>query len=113
MTTTRPRGAEALSIALVGLDAHLIHIEVTATKGSAKLDLIGLSEGQARESRVRIRAALQQIGVEVDEHTITVRLTPHDLRKSAALDMPMAVAVLAAIGHVPVDALKNLVLLGE
>src|SRR5512135_2398747 len=113
MTMTRPRGAEALSIALVGLDAHLVHIEVTTDAGPPRFELIGFSEGQARETRIRVRAALQQIGVDVHEQNITVRLTPDNLPKTGAFDMAIAHAVLGAIGRIPAEALKNVVLLGE
>jgi magnesium chelatase family protein len=113
MTTTHPRGAEALTMALLGLDAHLIQIYATADKGPPKFELVGFSEAQAREARVRVRAALQQIGVDLYELSITVRLTPDNLPKSGAFDLPIAYAVLAAIGPIPIEALKNTVILGE
>src|SRR5690349_15654074 len=103
MTTTRPWGVEALSVALLGLDAHLIHIEVTTDQAPSKFELVGFSEGQARETRVRVRAALQHIGVDVHELSITVRLTPDNLPKTGAFDMAIAHAVLGAMGRVPAE----------
>jgi magnesium chelatase family protein len=113
MTTTRPCRAEALSIALLGLESHLIHIDVTADKGPPKFELVGFPEGPARGTRVRVRAALQQIGMDPQERSITVRLTPDNLPKSGASDMAIALAVLSAVGQIPAEALKNIVLLGE
>ncbi len=113
MSTTHPGQAEALSIALLGLEPHLIHIHVTAHRGPASLNIVGLSEAQTRETRVRVRAALQQVGVEVDAFAITVRLTPEDLPKSGAYDVPIALAILGAIGRVSIEPLNNTLILGE
>jgi magnesium chelatase family protein len=113
MSTTHPGQAEALSIALLGLEPHLIHIHATAHPGPASFNIVGLSEGQTRETRVRVRAALQQVDVELNKLAITVRLTPEDLPKSGAYDVPIALAVLGAIGRVSIESLKNTVILGE
>ena len=111
--TTRPCGTEVLSIALLGLESHLIHIDATAGHGPASFDIVGLSEAQTRETRVRVRAALQQVGVDLSEVTITVRLTPENLSKSGAHDLAVAVAVLGAMGQVSIEPLKRTILLGE
>jgi magnesium chelatase family protein len=113
MKTTLPHGAEVLSIALLGLDPHLIHIHATAHPGPATFDIVGLTEAQTRETRVRVRAALQQIGIELNAFSITVRLTPEAMPKSGALDLPIALAVLGAIGQVPIESLQHIVILGE
>jgi magnesium chelatase family protein len=111
MTTTQR--AEALSIALLGLDAHLIHIEATADPGPSKFELVGISEGQSREMRIRVRSALQQIGVDLHELSVTVSVSADDVPKGGYLDLPIALAVLAAVGRIPVAGLKNIALLGE
>ena len=111
--TTRPSGTEVLSIALLGLEPHLIHIEATARQGPASFNIVGLSEAQTRETRVRVRAALQQVGVQLSELTITVRLTPENLPTSGACDVAIAVALLGAIGGVSIEPLKNTIILGE
>jgi magnesium chelatase family protein len=111
MTTTQR--AEALSIALLGLDAHLIHIEATADPGPSKFELVGIPEAQAREMRIRVRSALQQIGVDLHGLSITVSVSPDDVPKGGYLDLSIALAVLAAVGRIPVAGLKNIVLLGE
>jgi magnesium chelatase family protein len=116
MSTTglkNPRSAEVLTVALRGLDPHLIQVVARAEKGPTTLQLLGLSEGQARESRVRVRAGLQQIGVDLEGHAITVEVGPADLPKHAGFDISIAMAVLGAVGHIPADSLKTTVLLGE
>jgi magnesium chelatase family protein len=76
--------------------------------------MVGLADGAVRESRVRVSAALGQLGILMAEHRIIVNLAPADLRKSGtAFDLAIAVATLGALAKVPVDALANVVLLGE
>lgn len=106
--------AHALSLSLVGLDAQPIVVEVDASRGPTHFHLVGLPEASVRESRVRVKAALEQAGVDVDEFVLTVNLSPADVRKSGgALDVAIAVAVLGALRVVPVDPLRDVVCLGE
>jgi magnesium chelatase family protein len=106
--------ATALTLALVGLEAHLIRVEVDSGRGPSMFHLVGLAEASLRESRVRVRAALAQIGVDLGEYVITVNLAPADLRKGGgAFDVAIAVATLAAVGKVPADGLDRVAFLGE
>jgi magnesium chelatase family protein len=106
--------ATALTFTLIGLDAHPIQVEVDSGRGVANFLLVGLAEASVRESRVRVRAALQQIGVELAEYVITVNLGPADLKKSGgSFDIAIAAATLAALGRVPKEALEGTALLGE
>jgi magnesium chelatase family protein len=106
--------ATALTFTLAGLEACPIRVEVDSGRGPAAFQLVGLAEASVRESRVRVRSALQQIGVDLNEYVITVNLAPADLRKSGgAFDLAIAVAALAALGKVPAAALEGAALLGE
>ncbi|AUX41555.1 magnesium chelatase [Sorangium cellulosum] len=106
--------ATALTFSLLGLDAHPIRVEVDSGRGPSFFQMVGLAEASVRESRVRVRAALQQLGVELDEYVITVNLAPADLKKSGgAYDLAIAIAALAALGKVPSDGLDRIGLLGE
>ncbi len=105
--------AEVLSIALVGLDPHLIHIEAVAQPGSSSFNIVGLSEAQTRETRVRVRASLQHIGIALNELSITVQITPGNLSKGGVHDVAIALAVLGAIGHVSMESLAKTIILGE
>jgi magnesium chelatase family protein len=110
--TTHSGSTDVLSIALVGLNAHTLHVHATV-EGPAPLQILGLPDAHARETRVRVRSALQQVGVDVHAANITVRLSPEDVPTSGALDLPIAVAVLGAVGRVSLEKLKNTVILGE
>jgi magnesium chelatase family protein len=102
-----------LAVGLHGLDADLIQVEVTAGAQPGPFQLKGLPEGRERETRVRVRAALQQIGLDPGEHAITVTFHPAELAKNAIVDLAVAVAVLVALGRVPVEAVNGSVFLGE
>src|SRR5690606_28365478 len=95
----KPLGlAVSHSSSLIGLDAHPIRVEVSCTRGPSFFQLVGLAEAAVREARVRVASALAKLGILLDEYALTVSLAPADLRKSgAALDVPLAAAILAAI----------------
>lgn len=106
--------ATALTFSLIGLDAHPIRVEVDSSRGLPSFQLVGLAEASVRESRVRVRAALQQIGVDLGEYVITVNLGPADLKKSGgSFDVAIAAATLGAIGKIPPESLEGTALLGE
>ncbi len=101
-------------MALVGIDAQPIDVEVCCTRGPAFFQLVGLAEAAVREARVRVAGALASLGVLLDEYAITVNLAPAELRKSgASLDVAIACAILAAIGRLPAESLDRTLLLGE
>ena len=106
--------ATALTFTLLGLDAFPIRVEVDSSRGIPCFQLVGLPEASVRESRVRVRAALQQLGVDLNEYVITVNLAPADLKKSGgSFDVAIAAATLAALGKIPPESLEGIALLGE
>ncbi len=106
--------ATAHTSVLVGLDAHAIRVEVCCTRGPAFFQMVGLAETAVREARVRVASALAGLAVLLDEYAVTVNLAPADLRKTGAtLDVAIAVATLAATGHLPAESLSSVLLLGE
>jgi magnesium chelatase family protein len=106
--------ATAQATALVGLTAHPVRVEVACTRGPGWFELVGLAEASVRESRVRVNAALAQLGVLLAEHRITVNLAPADLRKTGTgFDLAIAAATLGALGRVPPGSLDHVLLLGE
>lgn len=97
-----------------GVRAAEVRVEVFMTGGLPQLNIAGLAGTVARESRERIRAALQASQFELPSKRITVNLAPAELPKDGArFDLPMAIGLLAASGQVPLEALRDLELLGE
>jgi magnesium chelatase family protein len=106
--------ATTLATTLSGLDAHLVRVEVESFRGPSSFELVGLPEASVRESRVRVRSALYQMGVLLDEYRVVVNLAPGDVRKAgSAFDLAIAMATLSALGLLPPEGLAGTLLLGE
>lgn len=106
--------ATVTALSLIGLDAHRISVEVDSGRGPSAFHLVGLAEAAVREARVRVKAALSQLGVQIDEYVLTVNLSPADLRKyGSAFDVAIAIAVMGALGKLDVAELSDTVFLGE
>ena len=89
--------AKVLSTALVGLDAHLIEVEVDISGGLPQFSVVGLPDATVRESRDRVRSALKNTGFSFPIKKITINLDPADLTKvGSGLDLAMAIGVLVA-----------------
>lgn len=106
--------ATILTFSLAGLDVSPVWVEVTRRQGIPRFSLAGLPEASMRESRVRVRAALLQVGVELDDLDVEVKLLPADVKRSGGgFDLAIAVGVLVAAGRIPATALAGTAFLGE
>ena len=107
--------AQVHSCAVVGLAAARVTVEVHLANGLPQFSLVGLADTEVRESRERVRSAIQNSGlVFPSNQRITVNLAPADLPKdSGRFDLPIAMGILAASGQVDVQALQRHVLAGE
>jgi magnesium chelatase family protein len=106
--------AVVLSRGLAGLEAPLVTVEVHLAGGLPAFNLVGLPDTEVKESRDRVRAALQNAQFEFPARKITVNLAPADLPKeSGRYDLPIAVGILAATGQVPDTALTHIEFAGE
>ncbi|SLM48844.1 Competence protein ComM [Nitrospira japonica] len=106
--------AKVLSVALVGLDAHLIEVEVDIAGGLPQFSVVGLPDATVRESRDRVRSALKNTGFHFPAKKITVNLAPADVKKEGAgLDLAIAIGILVAEELVPADRVLRRVLVGE
>ncbi len=102
------------SRALTGLDAPAVSVECHLGGGLPQFNLVGLPDTEVKEARDRVRAAITQSGFDFPARRITVNLAPADLPKeSGRFDLPIALAVLAASGQLPVEALKDYEFAGE
>jgi magnesium chelatase family protein len=98
--------ARVRSGALVGVDAVIVEVEVDMALGLPFFNVVGLPEGAVRESKVRVLSALKNCGYPLPQKRITVNLAPADLKKEGAtFDLPIALGVLAAAGHLARDCL--------
>ncbi len=106
--------AKVFGAALVGLDAHLVEVEVDIAGGLPQFSVVGLPDATVRESRDRVRSALKNTGFHFPAKKITVNLAPADIKKEGAgLDLPIAVAILVAEEVISIEAVAGCVFVGE
>ena len=106
--------ARVTTVAFQGIEAVPVDVQVQITAGNPVFAVVGLPDKTVGESRERIRAALFASGLALPQRRITVNLAPADLPKEGShYDLPIALAVLAAIGALPGDQLADWVALGE
>jgi magnesium chelatase family protein len=97
--------ARITSRALAGTDAPEVTVEVHLANGLPSLTLVGLPDTEVKESRERVRAAIQLAGFEFPNRRVTINLAPADLPKdSGRFDLPIALGILAA--SVQIDAAR-------
>ena len=102
------------TVAFEGIEARAVDVQVQVAAGSVAFILVGLPDKAVAESRERVRAALIASGLALPAKRITVNLAPADLPKEGShYDLPIALAVMAAIGAIPPDALAGYAVLGE
>ncbi|HEX8338299.1 MAG TPA: YifB family Mg chelatase-like AAA ATPase, partial [Pyrinomonadaceae bacterium] len=109
------------SAAVYGIEAHLVDVEVdlTPARGEAETPssviIVGLPDLAVRESRERIRAAVNNSAFFFPFHKTTINLAPADVRKEgASFDLPIALGILGANGDLgETEGLPDLLALGE
>ena len=106
--------AKVTSAALVGLDAHLVDVEVDIAGGLPQFSVVGLPDATVKESRDRVRSALKNTGFHFPAKRITVNLAPAGLKKEGSgLDLAIAIGILVAEEVIPQAMLEKRVLIGE
>lgn len=106
--------AKVRSAALVGLDAHLVDVEVDIAGGLPQFSVVGLPDAIVKESRDRVRSALKNTGFHFPAKRITVNLAPAGVKKEGSgLDLAIAVGILVAEEIIPQARLEHHVLVGE
>lgn len=100
--------------ALCGISAQPVEVETHLSGGLPAFQLVGLPESVVRESRDRVRAAIQNAQFEFPSRKIIVNLAPADLPKQGGCyDLPIALGILAASGQIPPESLSGYEFVGE
>ncbi|MFN3936396.1 MAG: YifB family Mg chelatase-like AAA ATPase [Gemmobacter sp.] len=106
--------ARAHTVAFEGIEARLVEVQCAVTPGLPSFSIVGLPDKAVSEARERVRAALAALSIALPSKRITVNLSPADLPKEGShFDLPVALALLAALDVVPRDAVEGAVALGE
>ncbi|MDN6714526.1 MAG: ATP-binding protein, partial [Acetobacter sp.] len=102
------------SFAFSGIEARPVWVEVQVSSGLPAFLIVGLPDKAVGEARERVRAALTAIGLALPAKRILVNLVPADLPKEGShFDLPIALALLAAMGVIPAEEVGRYAALGE
>jgi magnesium chelatase family protein len=102
------------TVAFEGIEIIEVEAQVHITSGMPSFTIVGLGDKAVRESKDRIKAALQSIGITIPAKKITINLSPSDIEKNGAhFDLPIALALLAALNLLPHEEISKYIVLGE
>ena len=102
------------TVAFQGIEAVAVDVQAQFLSGMVQFNLVGLGDKAVAESRERVRAALHAIGLALPGKRLVVNLSPADLPKEGShFDLPIALALLSALGVIPPDFLSRYVVMGE
>ena len=91
-----------MSASMQGLEAVLVQVEVDVSNGFPGFFIVGNPNSQVREAQDRVRTALHSRNISMPPRRITVNLSPGDIQKTGtAFDLPIAAAIMEAMGHLP------------
>ncbi|MES2844972.1 MAG: YifB family Mg chelatase-like AAA ATPase [Pseudomonadota bacterium] len=106
--------ARAFTVAFEGVDARMVEVQCAVSAGMPYFGIVGLPDKAVSEAKERVRAALSSMSIALPSKRITVNLSPADLPKEGShFDLPIALALLAALEIIPKDEVEGTVALGE
>jgi len=109
-----PMVARAYTVAFEGIRARQVEVQCAISPGLPAFSLVGLPDKAVSEARDRVRAALSSMAIALPSKRITINLSPADLPKEGShFDLPIALALLAALEIIPADAVEGTCSLGE
>lgn len=102
------------TVAYLGLEARAVEVQCQVAAGIPRFAIVGLPDKAVGESRERVQSALAAMGLALPPRRITINLSPADLPKEGShYDLPIALALLTAMGVVEAEQLRDLVVVGE
>jgi magnesium chelatase family protein len=106
--------ARVATVTFQGIEVLPVDVQVQMAAGLPSFTIVGLPDKAVGESRERVRAALNAIGLALPPKRITVNLSPADTPKEGShYDLPIALGLLVAMGVLPADEIGGYVALGE
>ena len=106
--------ARTLGYGLNGVNGFEVKVEVYLSGGMMALEVVGLPDASVKESRDRVRAAIQNSGYTMPVGRLTVNLAPADMKKEGpAFDLPIALGILMASRQLDMQDLSQVLTLGE
>ena len=106
--------SKVYSACVCGVDSYTVDVEVDISSGLPAFSVVGLPDTAIRESRDRIKSAIKNMGFKFPNKKITVNLAPADIKKEGAgFDLPIAIGILMASGHIKEDIINNFIICGQ
>lgn len=106
--------ATVSTVAYLGLEARRVEVQCQLVPGLPNFIVVGLGDKAVTESKERVRNAIAAIGLSLPPKRITVNLSPADLPKEGShYDLPIALALLGAMGVIDAETLSGYVVVGE
>jgi magnesium chelatase family protein len=106
--------ARAFTVAFEGVEARLVEVQCALSPGMPAFHLVGLPDKAVSEAKERVRAAMNALSIALPSKRITVNLSPADLPKEGShFDLPIALALMAALEIIPKDEVEGTIALGE
>ena len=103
-----------MSAAIEGLHVELVHVETDISSGLPVFHMVGYLSSEVKEASERVRTAVQNSDIRIPAKKIIINLAPATVRKKgASFDFPIALSLLAALGELNAEKLKNSVVIGE
>lgn len=97
-----------------GLDVLNVDLQVQISAGLPAFTIVGLPDKAVAESKERVRAALNSLGLSLPAKRITINLAPADLLKEGShFDLPVALGILTVMGIIPAEELSHYMVMGE
>lgn len=102
------------SMVIHGVEAVPVRVEADVSDGMPMFTIVGYVSAQVREAQDRVRTALRNLGIVLPPKRIVINLAPADIRKDGSrFDLPIAAAVLQAVGRIPPGSLEDTLMIGE
>ncbi|MBR6697335.1 MAG: YifB family Mg chelatase-like AAA ATPase [Lachnospiraceae bacterium] len=103
-----------ISATLIGIEAHLVNVEVDMSEGIPFFDMTGFLTTEVKEAGSRVKTAIKNSGFLIPPARITVNISPANIRKSGTgFDLPIAIALLINMGILNEDNFNNSLVVGE
>ncbi len=106
--------SRAHTVAFLGVEAKPVEVQCALSPGLPAFNVVGLPDKAVSESKERVRAAMAAVGLAMPPQRITINLSPADLPKAGShYDLPIALALMAALGLIPDDEVAGHIAMGE
>ena len=102
------------SMSLLGVEGYLVDVQVDVSGGLPSWEVVGLPDTSVRESKERVRTAIQNTGIDFKSRKIVVNLAPAYTKKEGpSFDLPIAIGILIDLGVIENSINEECIFLGE